>query len=63
MLAVVIGGLIAQGLDGFPAAVLGVYLHGRAGELAAEYGGTTDSVLAREVAAFLPHAIAELREG
>jgi len=63
VLAGVIGGLIAQGLDGFPAAVLGVCLHGRAGELAAEHGGTTDSVLAREVAAFLQHAIAELREG
>jgi hydroxyethylthiazole kinase-like uncharacterized protein yjeF len=61
VLAGVIGGLIAQGIESWPAAVLGAYLHGRAGELAAEHAGVTDSVLARDVALFLSHAIAELR--
>jgi hydroxyethylthiazole kinase-like uncharacterized protein yjeF len=61
VLAGVIGGLIAQGLDGWRAAVLGAFLHGRAGELAAEHGGAADSVMARDVARFLSHSIAELR--
>lgn len=63
VLAGTIGGLIAQGVDGWQAAVLGAYLHGRAGELAAAHVGATDSVLARDVARFLSHSIAELREG
>lgn len=61
VLAGTIGGLIAQGIESWHAAVLGAYLHGRAGELAAEHAGVTDSVLARDVALFLSHAIAELR--
>jgi hydroxyethylthiazole kinase-like uncharacterized protein yjeF len=62
VLAGTIGGLIAQGVESWQAAVLGAYLHGRAGELAAAHVGVTDSVLARDVALFLSQAIAELRE-
>ncbi|MGB7540383.1 MAG: NAD(P)H-hydrate dehydratase [Anaerolineales bacterium] len=61
VLAGTIGGLIAQGVEGWEAAVLGAYLHGRAGELAAAHAGVSDSVLARDVALFLSQAIAELR--
>jgi len=35
-----IGGLLAQGLDGFSAATLGAWLHGRAAELVANLQGT-----------------------
>jgi hydroxyethylthiazole kinase-like uncharacterized protein yjeF len=61
VLAGVIGGLIAQGVEGWQAAVLGAYLHGRAGELAAAHAGVSDSILARDVALFLSQSIAELR--
>ena len=61
VLAGTIGGLIAQGVESWQAAVLGAYLHGRAGELAAEHAGVSDSVLARDVALFLSQSIAELR--
>jgi hydroxyethylthiazole kinase-like uncharacterized protein yjeF len=63
VLAGILGGLVAQGAESWEAAVLGAYLHGRAGELAAEQAGATDSVLARDVAANLPPSIAELRSG
>lgn len=49
-----VGGLLAQGLDAFDAAALGAYLHGRAGEQAAEGGDR--GVTAAEVAAALPAA-------
>jgi len=45
-----VGGLLAQGLGALEAALLGAYVHGRAGTLAAE-GRSTRSVLVREVAA------------
>jgi NAD(P)H-hydrate epimerase len=61
VLAGVIVGLRAQGVPAFSAAVLGGYLHGRAGELAAASLGTTASVLATDVAAALPRALAELQ--
>jgi len=60
VLAGAIVGLRAQGVKAFEAAVLGAYLHGRAGELAAQEVGTTASVLAGEVAEALPMALAEL---
>ncbi len=44
-----IGGLLAQGLDPLQAALLGAYLHGRAGTLAAE-GRSSRSVLVTEIA-------------
>ncbi len=61
VLAGTIGGLVAQGIESWQAAVLGAYLHGRAGELAAVHAGVSDSVLARDVARFLSQSIAELR--
>ncbi len=52
----IITGLLSQGLDGYTAATLGVYLHGKAGELASEemsrYG-----VNASDLSKFLPRAM------
>jgi NAD(P)H-hydrate epimerase len=50
--------LLAQDMDSFDAACIGVHLHGRAGELAGEKLGRR-SVLARDVIAAVPGAIAE----
>jgi NAD(P)H-hydrate epimerase len=63
VLAGAIVGLRAQGLGAYEAAVLGSYLHGRAGELAAEELGCEMSVLAGDVANALPAAVAELQLG
>jgi NAD(P)H-hydrate epimerase len=60
VLAGAIVGLRAQGLQAYEAAVLGAYLHGRAGELAAEELGSEMSVLAGDVAEALPAAVADL---
>ncbi len=57
-----IGGLLAQGLGARDAAVLGAYLHGKAGESAAAYGSRR-SVLAREVAEELGTAFGDLEWG
>ncbi|PID79354.1 bifunctional ADP-dependent NAD(P)H-hydrate dehydratase/NAD(P)H-hydrate epimerase, partial [bacterium DOLZORAL124_64_63] len=59
VLAGLIGGLLAQGLTALEAALLGAYLHGRAGSLAAE-AGSRRGILVREVAAALGPAYAEL---
>jgi hydroxyethylthiazole kinase-like uncharacterized protein yjeF len=61
VLSGVIAGLVGQGVESWRAAVLGAFLHGRAGELAAVRNGSTDSILTREIADHLPRAIAELR--
>ncbi len=63
VLAGAIAGLRAQGVAPFEAAVLGAYLHGRAGEIAAEYAGTSAGVLAGDVEGALAEAIAEIRPG
>lgn len=60
VLAGAIAGLMAQGMDSWRAAVVGGFLHGRAGELAAEVLEGTASVLAGDVLASLPSALAEL---
>ena len=59
VLAGMIAGLLAQGLAPYEAAVCGAYVHGRAGELAAEALGTTASVLASDVLAQVPKAVGE----
>ncbi|MBI3361133.1 MAG: bifunctional ADP-dependent NAD(P)H-hydrate dehydratase/NAD(P)H-hydrate epimerase, partial [Chloroflexi bacterium] len=51
-------GLLAQGLAPYDAAVAGGYLHGLAGELAADDLGTTASVIAGDVLDALPMAMA-----
>jgi NAD(P)H-hydrate epimerase len=63
VLAGAIAGLRAQGVEAYEAAILGGFLHGRAGELAAEVIGSEASVLAGEVADALPGALAELVSG
>jgi hydroxyethylthiazole kinase-like uncharacterized protein yjeF len=59
-LAGAIGGLLAQGLDATAAAVWGVYLHARGGELAADELGH-DGLLASDVVERLPRALRTLR--
>jgi NAD(P)H-hydrate epimerase len=60
VLAGVTVGLLAQRLDPFDAALAAGYIHGYAGTLAARNLGTRASVLASDVAAALPEAIAEI---
>ena len=55
----VITALIAQGLSPLDAAQLGVHLHGRAGDLAAEQFGPV-SLIASDLVKFLPAAFKEL---
>ena len=51
-----IAGLAAQGMDMYNAAKLGVYLHGKCGELAA--GKLTEySVMAEDLISFIPYAV------
>ena len=61
VLSGIIAGLMAQGMEGYQAAVLGTYLHGRAGDLARERKGTY-SVIARDLIEFLAGAWNELEE-
>lgn len=60
VLAGVIGSLLAQGLESFDAARLGVWLHARAGALAREEIGEAGTV-AGDLLPRLPRAIAELK--
>ncbi len=57
-----IGGLLAQGLDGFEAAALAAWLHGRAAELVAIQQGTA-GMAASDLLPQLPVARRELTEG
>ncbi len=51
----VIAGLLSQQVEPYGAAGLGVYLHGRAGDLAADQLGQT-SLIASDLLRFLPQA-------
>jgi NAD(P)H-hydrate epimerase len=62
VLAGIIVGLLAQGLDPFDAAAAGAYIHGYAGTLAAAYIGARASVLATDVAANIHAAITGILE-
>ena len=60
VLAGLIVGLCAQGLDAYDAAIAGAFIHAQAGLLAAEILGTTASVLASDVLDAIPDVIAGL---
>ncbi|HSR36135.1 MAG TPA: NAD(P)H-hydrate dehydratase, partial [Desulfurivibrionaceae bacterium] len=62
VLAGLIGSLLCQGLAPWPAACLGVYVHGLAGDLLAQELGVSFGFLASELAAALPRACRLLRE-
>lgn len=55
----IISGLCAQGMDCFEAAKLGVYLHGRTGEIASSML-TEYSVLASDLIKYIPLAIVDI---
>jgi NAD(P)H-hydrate epimerase len=57
-----IAALMAQRLDAFAAAQLGVYLHGLAGDLAAAELGQP-SLMASDLVEYLPHAFRRYRQG
>ncbi|MDP2181247.1 MAG: NAD(P)H-hydrate dehydratase [Actinomycetota bacterium] len=59
VLAGMIGALLAQGLEPLEAGALGAYLHGRAGDHAANILGAP-CVIAEDVPAYLPLAVKEL---
>jgi ADP-dependent NAD(P)H-hydrate dehydratase / NAD(P)H-hydrate epimerase len=58
VLSGVIGAFLARGMAPFDAACAGVFAQQRAGALAAERLGTAESVIATEVIASLPEALA-----
>lgn len=60
VLAGLIVGLRAQGLEAFPAAVAGAWLHARAGLLALDLIGNPASVLAGDVLEAVPDALNEI---
>jgi ADP-dependent NAD(P)H-hydrate dehydratase len=55
VLSGLVGALLAQGMEAFAAAVLGVYLHGLAGDLARDDRGET-SLIATDLLEYLPMA-------
>ena len=58
----IITGLMAQGLNNFETAKLGVYLHGLAGDLAAK-DKTQGCLIASDIIEYLPKAIKKARAG
>ncbi len=61
VLAGMIAGLMAQGIDAYSAACAGAYLHGSAGLAAAEDIGNTASVLAGDLLDYLPDEISRIK--
>nr|HMT21893.1 NAD(P)H-hydrate dehydratase [Promineifilum sp.] len=55
VLAGIIVGLMAQGMEPYPAAVLGGYLHGAVGQMASDFWGRA-GLLAGELADWVSHA-------
>jgi len=53
VLSGIIGGFVAQGLDLFTAAEIGVYIHARASDLAVEAGGGERGLLATDVFTYM----------
>jgi NAD(P)H-hydrate epimerase len=62
VLSGIIGGLLAQGLEPFEAAVTGVYIHGFAGDIASEEVGET-GIVAGDIANAIPFALSAIRSG
>ena len=62
VLAGLLGGLLAQGMKPFDAARAAVYLHGRAGDLAAARS-TEQTLIARDLIACLPRAFRDVIRG
>ena len=62
VLSGIIGGLLAQGVEPLAAAVAGVYIHGRAGDIAAEETGVA-SLVAGDLMAAIPDALASIQDG
>lgn len=60
VLSGVIGGLLAQGLKPFEAAIAGAYIHGLAGDLASEAIGEV-GIVAGDIMTFVPAAISEVK--
>jgi len=60
VLAGLIVGLMAQGLDAYDAAVAGAWIHAQAGLIAADALGSTASVLAGDVLEAIPDVMADL---
>lgn len=60
VLAGVITGFLAQGIDSFDAAICGSYVHGLAGERAARKRGSTRSVIASDVIDMLGQAFRQI---
>ncbi|MGI8593014.1 MAG: NAD(P)H-hydrate dehydratase [Solirubrobacteraceae bacterium] len=58
VLAGVVAAMLAQGLEPFAAAAAAVWVHGEAGRIAAREQGAPEGVVARDVIAALPAAIA-----
>ncbi len=62
VLSGLIGGLLAQGVEPLSAAVAGTYIHGAAGDLAAEELGE-DGTIAGDLITFVPPVLSKLRAG
>lgn len=60
VLAGLIGGLLAQGMDAYEAAIAGAWIHAHAGLYAEENLGSAASVLAGDVLAAVPEVLADL---
>ena len=60
VLAGLIVGLMAQGLDAYDAAIAGAWIHAQAGLIAADAYGSTASVLAGDVLDAIPDVISDL---
>jgi NAD(P)H-hydrate epimerase len=60
VLAGLIAGLLAQGIQPYQAAVAGTFIHGLAGEIAVSEVGTAASVLASDVLDMIPKSISSI---